>query len=164
MTSFAHIWVSTDEQLDRLQHSFASASVLTKLLGLYAFPEETAHMRGHFMPWVRAPLVFIAVGEATIAGSRFGFAAKPYHVPAWHVRAVRGDLMSEVDLARADIEPAEFHSPFARMFDIPFTRVRTDQPGLRGNFLVCVGGRFSLPKIRARSIELRAALALAAAG
>lgn len=164
MTNFAPIWISTDEQLDRLQHSFANASTATRLLGTYEFPEGTAHVRGRFMPWVRAPLVFIAAGEATIAGSRFGFAAKPYRVPGWHVRAVQDDLMYEVDLAMADIEPAEFHSPFARMFDIPFTRVRTSQPGLRGNFLICVGGRFSLPKIRARSIELRAALVLAATG
>jgi hypothetical protein len=77
----------------------------------------------------------------------------------WAVREVDSTLTFE--LTPSDIrsvEPFSFPSPVARLFDLPFTRVRTTKLGLAHDFLVCVGGRVLMPRIRARSLELRAAL------
>jgi hypothetical protein len=158
LNDFSPVWISTAEQLARLEASYRSASLLAKLLGRFAFPEGTAHVRGIVMPWARVPLVAIAQGRLTVAGDRLTFAATPLRVPGWLVRGMH-DLHWE--LGRADVvavDPADFASPFARMFDIPFTRLRTRRPGLLSEFLVCVGGRFLMPKIRARSLDLRQAL------
>ena len=163
MTTFAPVWISTDEQLDRLQRAVANASLTTRLLGTYALPEGTAHLRGFFMPWMRMPVVLVSAGRATLTGSRFSFTAEPFRAFGWSVQNVRDDVAFAVNLASATIEPADVRSPFARLFDIPFTRVRTEEPGLAGNFLVCVGGRVSMPRIRSRSLELRTALMAAGA-
>lgn len=162
MTTFSPVWISTDDQLDRLRESFASASLRAKLLGTYRLREGTAHVRAVSMPWARGPLVFVSAGQATLVGSRFSFVAKRFRAFGWFVRNVRNDLTFEVDLGSATVEAADFHSPFARMFDIPFTRVRTSQPGLASDFLVCAGGKFSLPRIRSGSMALRSALMAAA--
>jgi hypothetical protein len=94
-----------------------------------------------------------------MTGAALRFRAAPPHVFGWAVREVDSTLTFE--LTPSDIhsvEPFSFPSPVARLFDLPFTRVRTTKPGLAHDFLVCVGGRVLMPRIRARSLELRAAL------
>ena len=39
-------------------------------------------------------------------------------------------------------------SPVGRFFNIPFTRIRTVREAPFDNFLLCVGGRVSMPSIR----------------
>jgi|SRR5579862_950422 len=58
------------------------------------------------------------------------------------------------------IEPADFRSPVIRTFDLPFTRVRTSKPSPIDDFLLCVGGQISMPRIRDQSRDLRANLLL----
>jgi len=162
-TNFAPLWLTTDEQLDRFQRSLANASLMTKLLGTYPLPEGTAHLRGVLIPWARVPVVIVSAGEATLAGSRFSYSPRPFRAFGWSARGLQDRLAFEVDLRGATVDPADFQSPFARMFNMPFTRVRTGQAGVAGNFLVCIGGRLSMSRIRSRSLELRAALVAAAA-
>lgn len=56
------------------------------------------------------------------------------------------------------MEPFIFPSPVARLFDLPLTRVRTTKPDLAGDFLICVGGRVRIPRIRARRLVRRTEL------
>ena len=156
---FAPVWLSTDEQLGALFTAYAGASIAMKLLGRFHFPPGTAHLRGLFMPWARAPLAFAAVGDLDVGPDLLEFSPRPYAVPGWRVRDLRGDI--QFRLARADVlsvEPADMRSPVVRYFDIPFTRVRTARQGVVSNLLLCAGGRLSMGRVRARSMDLRAAL------
>ncbi len=161
MTEFSPVWLSTEEQLHRLADSYAHASVGQKLLGRFRFPAGTAHLRGVIMPWARAAIVYLAQGRLTIDNSALCFQAAAPRVFGWLVRDV--DTTLRFEFTPRDIqtvEPFAFASPVARLFDLPLTRVRTAKPGLAHDFLVCVGGRVLIPRIRARSLELRAALEL----
>ena len=159
------VWLSSDAQIAALAEAYGSATLTTKLLGRYRFAPEVAHIRGVTMPWARVPLVFLAEGPLTVSGDRLAFASRPPTLPGWYVRG--GLPQASFDLAPSEIEsvePADSRSPFSKIFDLPFTRVRTARHGLMGNFLLCVGGRVSVPKIRARSLELRRALEEFASG
>jgi hypothetical protein len=159
VTDFQPVWISTTEQLTRLAASYRSASLLGKVLGRFSFPEGTAHARGIVIPWMRAPLALLAEGRLTVYERGIAFAATPFRVPGSLVRGVDDDLRAELGRAEVTaVEPAPFASPFARHFDIPFTRIRTKRQGLLGDFLVCVGGRLSMGRIRSRSLELQQSL------
>lgn len=165
MKEYSPVWISTAEQLDRLDAAYRAATLPGKLLGTFALPEGTSHLRGLLMPWLRLPLVFVAQGRLSLEGGRLAFAPTPFRPLGWLVRGVQHDLRWEIGPNEvAAVEPADFSSPVARLFDLPFTQVRTARPGLQGEFLLCVGGRFSTPKVRARSLELRRALQAFAAG
>lgn len=45
MNEFTPAWISTPEQLSRLEATFQGASLPAKLLGRYAMPEAPAHLR-----------------------------------------------------------------------------------------------------------------------
>lgn len=159
MIEFAPVWVSTAEQLSHLEMTYREASLPAKLLGRYTMPDGTAHLRGVLMPWMRVPIVFLAQGRLTVAGDRMTFASTPLRAPGWFVHGVDPGMHWQLSRAELEtVEPMSFSSPFAKFFDIPFTRIRSSRPGLLGDFLVCVGGRFSMPKVRARSLDLRLAL------
>lgn len=162
MTDFAPLWITTDEQLAWMQSSYQQASLATKMLGTYQVPPGRAYLRGLLVPWMRVPLIFVASGRGTVRGTRFEFTPRPHRVFGWLVRGTQDDLRFSLDLADVTLEAADFASPVAATFDVPFTRVRSGAPGLLGNFLVCVGGMFSMPRVRARSLELRTALTTAA--
>ena len=159
MTEFSPVWLSTEEQLRRLAEAYTQASVVQKSLGRFPLPSGTAHLQGWLMPWARVAIVYVAQGRLTIANTVLRFRAAPPRMFGWHVREVDSTLTFE--LTPQDIrtvEPFPLESPVARLFDLPLTRVRTTKPGLAQDFLVCVGGRVLIPRIRARSLELRAAL------
>lgn len=165
MKEYSPVWISTAEQLDRLDATYRAATLPAKLLGTFAIPEGTPHARGLLMPWTRVPLVCVAQGRLSLAGGRLAFAPTPFQAFGWLVRGTQRDLRWELGPSEiVAVEPADFSSPVARFFDIPFTRVRTGQPGLLGEFLLCVGGHVSMPKVRARSLELRRTLQAFAAG
>jgi hypothetical protein len=110
---------------------------------------------------MRVPLVLVAQGRLVVDGERLAFTSTPFRAPGWRAHGVLRDLRWE--LCRTEVtvvEPADVSSPVARLFDIPFTRVRSTRSGLLSEFLMCVGGRFSMPKVRTRSLELRKALQL----
>jgi len=159
MTNFSPVWLSTEEQLRRLADAYTQASLLRKSLGRFRLPSGTAHLRGVLMPWARVATVYVAEGHLTIAKPTLRFRAAPPQVFGWQVEGVDNTLTLE--LTPRDIrsvEPFTFPSPVARLFDLPLTRVRTTKPGVANDFLICVGGRVLIPYIRARSLELRAAL------
>lgn len=159
MTEFSPVWVSSQEQLRRLADAYTQASALRKSLGNFRLPPGTAHLRGVLMPWMRAPIVYVAQGRLTIANATLRFRAVQPDVFGWRVMEVDSSLTFE--LTPTDIrtvEPFPLQSPVARSFDLPLTRVQTTKPGLAGDFLICVGGRVRIPRIRARSLELRTAL------
>ncbi|HKW12723.1 MAG TPA: hypothetical protein VJO33_20210 [Gemmatimonadaceae bacterium] len=158
MTEFSPVWLSTEEQLRRLADAYTHASLLRKFSGRYPLPSGTAHLRGLLMPWMQIPIVYVAHGRIMFANT-LRFRATPPRVFGWQVRDVDHTLTFELTPSEIQtVEPFTFPSPVARLFDLPFTRVRTTKPGLAHDFLICVGGRVLIPRIRARSLELRAAL------
>jgi len=156
---FFPVWLSTEEQLRRLADVFAQASVVEKMLGRYRIPPGTAHARGLLMSWMRVPIVYVAQGRLTITPTAVRFRATPPQMFGWQALDVDSTLTFELtpnDIQ--SVEPFTFPSPVARLFDLPFTRVQITKPGLAPDFLICVGGRVGIPRIRARSLELRAGL------
>jgi hypothetical protein len=156
---FNPVWFTTDEQLATLADVFRGASLATKLLGTFRLPPGTAHLHGLLAPWMNIPLVFTATGELDIGRDALSFWALRHRAPGWHVRGVRDDL--RFDLSRTEIlgiEPADWRSPMAAAFDIPFTRVRTSREGVLRDFRLCVGGRLSMARVREGSGKLRRAL------
>jgi hypothetical protein len=108
---------------------------------------------------MRIPIVYVAQGRLTITNSALRFRAAPPQMFGWQVLEVDSTLTFELTPRDIEsVEPFTFPSPVARLFDLPFTRVRTTKPGLAPDFLMCVGGRVRIPRIRARSLELRAGL------
>lgn len=159
--SFSPVWFSTDRQLAALAQSWESATMTSKLLGRFEIPADCASIHGVIMPWTRVPLALQAQGIMSLNEMSFSFRQKPYRVFGWRVHSPLKDL--SFDLFPNDvlaIEPADFRSPVMRIFDVPFTRVRTSKPSPIDNFLLCVGGRISMPRIRFRSRDLREKLLL----
>lgn len=156
---FDWVWLSTDAQVSALVDSYRSASLGTKLLGRYNFRNDAAHIRGFLIPCARIPLIFVAEGALTLTEHRVAFAGRRRRVFGWRVVGVRSDLSFEFaanEIIAAEV--ADVPSPVARFFNIPFTRIRTVREAPFDNFLLCVGGRVSMPRIRAQSLELRHAL------
>lgn len=162
---FAPVWLSTDEQLEALSVAYAGASMPMQLLGRFNVPPGTAYLRGLLIPWARIPLVFTAAGELVVGPDVLEFSPRAFTLFGWRVRGGSRDI--QFRLARADVlavAPADIRSPVHRYFDIPFTRVRTVKEGVMSNLLLCIGGRLSMGRVRARSMELRAALERFTAG
>jgi hypothetical protein len=161
LVSFSPVWFSTDRQLAALAQSWESATMISKLLGRFETPADCASLHGAIMPWTRVPLGLQAQGVLSLNKMSFSFRQTPYRVFGWRVHSPVKDLA--FDLFPNDvsaIEPADFHSPVMRTFDVPFTRVRTSKPSPIDNFLLCIGGRISMPRIRSRSQDLREKLLL----
>jgi hypothetical protein len=159
--SFSPVWFSTDRQLAALAQSWEAATMISKLLGRFDVPADCASLQGTLMPWTRVPLALQAQGDISLNEASFSFRQTPYRVFGWRVLSPLRDL--SFDLFPNDvsaIEPVDFRSPVMRTFDVPFTRVRTSKPNPIDNFLLCVGGRISMPHIRSRSQDLREKLLL----
>jgi hypothetical protein len=157
--SFSPVWFSTDRQLATLVQVFESATLTAKLLGRFDIPADRASIQSVLMPWSRAPLAPQAQGAVTLNARSLAFRPTPFRIFGWRVHSPMKDI--SFDLSPSDvvaIEPADFRSPVMRAFDLPFTRVRTSKPGPIADFLLCVGGKIAIPRIRSRSRELRASL------
>jgi hypothetical protein len=155
MRRFDWVWLSTDAQVNATLATYQDASVVRKLLGNYDFLPEATHIRGLLTPWMRIPVVFVSEGSLSV-GNRIVFTPQHHALFGWRMRNVRDELAFDLPAsAISSIEPAAFASPVARLFDIPFTRVRTNSAPPLDNFLLCAGGRIALPRIRAQSLELR---------
>jgi hypothetical protein len=158
---FSPVWFSTDRQLAALAQSWESATMTSKLLGRFETPADCASLHGIIMPWVRVPSGLQAEGVMGLNQMSLSFRQEPYRVFGWRLHSPLKDL--SFDLFPNDvsaIEAADFRSPVMRTFDVPFTRVRTSKPSPIDNFLLCVGGRISMPRIRSRSRDLREKLLL----
>jgi hypothetical protein len=157
--SFSPVWFSTDRQLAALVQVFKSATLTAKLLGRFDIPADCASIQSVFTPWARAPLAPQAQGAVTLNERSLAFRPTSFRLFGWRVHSPMKDI--SFDLAPSDvvaIEPADFHSPVMRAFDLPFTRVRTSKPSPIDDFLLCVGGKIAIPRIRSRSRALRASL------
>jgi hypothetical protein len=158
---FSPVWFSTDRQLAALAQSWESATMTSKLLGRFETPADCASLHGIIVPWMRVPTGLQAEGVMGLNQMSLSFRQEPYRVFGWRLDSPLKDL--SFDLFPNDvsaIEAADFRSPVMRTFDVPFTRVRTSKPSPIDNFLVCVGARFSMPRIRSRSRDLREKLLL----
>jgi hypothetical protein len=83
------------------------------------------------------------------------FTACKFKSVGWRIRGPFEQIF--FDLKReevASIEATEFKSPVMRGYDFPFLRIRTNQPGPLDNFLICRGGRLSMPRVRKNTQEL----------
>jgi hypothetical protein len=153
---FDLVWLSTDAQVAALMEAYRRATLATKLLGRFDLPHEAAHVRNFFMPWTRIPLVFVAQGGLTVDERTAAFTPRTRRIFGWRMFGVRSDLQFAYSTSELiAVEPADVRSPFAHYFDIPFTRIRTAREPPLDNFLLCVGGLFSMPRIRSRSLALR---------
>lgn len=159
MTRFHPVWFSTDAQVAALTAAYRDASWSTKLLGTFDLPEGVAHLRGRLMPWMRMPLVCVAEGTLEVSDRAVAFSLTEMRLFGWALHGLRTDVAFQLPVsAIAAVEPADVSSPVVRFFNIPFTRLRTTRPPPLDNFLLCVGGRIAMPRIRERSIELRRTL------
>lgn len=157
--TFSPVWLSTDRQLAALVQAYTSASPMARLTGRLPVPEGVTHMRGVLLPWMRMALVLSAQGELGFYRGSLMFKQKPFKAFGWRVLGQHEKLSFSLDLQDiVAIEPADFSSPVMRLFDLPFTRIRTTREGVQQNFLLCVGGRIAMPLIKARSLALREAL------
>lgn len=155
-SNYKPIWFTTDRQLNALTSGYANASLITKLTGRFDVPEGIVHLRGVLMPWMRMPLVLSTQGELSISQQALSFKPKPFRAFGWSVRGELKELAFSINAEDVlSVEPADFSSPVIRLFDLPFTRIRTKLPAPLDNFLLCVGGRIAMPIIKARSNELR---------
>jgi hypothetical protein len=156
MSRFDYVWLSTDAQISSLTEAYRRASLAIKLLGTYDLGNDVTHIRGILTPWMRIATVFVAEGALVIDGASVSFAPKARLRFGWLTRRLRSDLSFRFSAPElAGVEAANIPSPFARFFDIPFTRIRTVHPAPLDNFLLCVGGRISMPRIREQSLQLR---------
>lgn len=156
---YSPVWFSTDYQMKAAISTYQAASLVTKLCGWYSVPGDAAFLRGVLMPWMRMPLVFTVQGELNITGSEISFKPIPYRMFGWIVNSPHKNLSFVLSLNDIlSVELADFKSPVMQFFDIPFTRIRTNKEAPLDNFLLCVGGRIALLRIRARSEELRLSL------
>jgi hypothetical protein len=153
---FDLVWLSTDAQVGALTEAYRRATLVTKLLGRFDLPQDAAYVRSFLMPWARLPLVFVAQGRLTVDERTIAFTPRTHRIFGWRMFGVRSDLQFAYSASElVAVEPADVQSPFAHYFDIPFTRIRTAHAPPLDNFLLCVGGRFSMPRIRKQSLELR---------
>jgi hypothetical protein len=156
---FDLVWLSTDAQIAALTEAYRRATLATKLLARFDLPQDAAQMRSFLMPWTRLPLVFVAQGRLTVDERTVAFTPRIHRIFGWRLFGVRSDLWFQYSASElAAVEPADLGSPVAHFFDIPFTRIRTAHAPPLDNFLLCVGGRFSMPRIRKQSLELRRGL------
>lgn len=156
MVHFDWVWLSTDTQITALTDAYTRASLATKLLGRYDLPDGVAHIRSYLPPWMRMALVFVAEGRLDIGDGTVTFTPRQHRMLGYRMVGVRTDLGFEYSASDLTaIEPAVFRSPVARLFDFPFTRIRTGDAPPLDNFLLCGGGRIALPRIRRQGLELR---------
>ena len=155
-SNYKPIWFTTDSQLNALTSGYANASLFAKLAGRFDVPEGIAHLRGVLMPWMRMPLVLSTQGELSVTQHALSFKPKPFRAFGWSVRSELKELAFSINTEDVlSVETVNFSSPVIRLFDLPFTRVRTKLPPPLDNFLLCVGGRIAMPIIKARSKELQ---------
>ena len=156
MTHFDWVWLSTDAQVTTVIEAYRRASWVTRLIGRYDLPNDSPHARGVFAPWARIPLIFVAQGSLAVDERAVTFNPRVHRVFGWRMHGVRSELSFHYPTVElVGVEPADKQSPVAHFFDIPFTRIRTVHAPPLDNFLLCIGGRFAMPRIRRRSLELR---------
>jgi hypothetical protein len=154
--SYSPVWFTNDRQLDGLVFAYKSSSLLSKIIGRVEMSDDLTSLRGLLMPWMRMPAVMMAQGELCLVDSEISFRPGTYKAFGWRIRGPYEHL--SFDLRREDvvsIEVTDFKSPVWRAFDFPFARIRTTRPSPIDNFLVCVGGRLSMPHIRKNTQELQ---------
>ena len=157
--TYSPVWFTNDKQIEALFCSYESASLLSKIAGRFAFSSDVAHLRGLLAPWMRVPLVLLAQGSLVIGPTELTFHTEPYKAFGWIVRSSYKDLSFAVQRSEVlSVLPADTKSPVMRVFDLPFTRIRTSRQAPLDNFLVCVGGRIAISRIRAKSRALRESL------
>jgi hypothetical protein len=157
--SFSPVWFSTDRQLVALVQVFESATLTAKLFGRFDIPADCASIQSVLIPWSRAPLAPQAQSAVTLNERFMAFRPTSFRIFGWRVHSPIKDI--SFDLSPSDvvaIEPADFRAPVMRAFDLPFTRVRTSKPSPIDDFLLCVGGKIAIPRIRSRSRALRGSL------
>jgi len=154
--TYPTVWLSSDRQLAALTDAYGSASLLQKLSGRFAFPDGTSYISNRIMWWMRCPLAFEAHGELRLDRGALSFRSRPPAIYGHRFFLSLPELGFEL---RADrvlaVEPADFASPVARLFNLPFTRLRTREPAPLDDFLLAVGGKWSIRRIRAESLQLR---------
>lgn len=148
-------WLTTDVQLAALTETYQNASLAAKLLGTFDVGKDVTHIQSWLMPWMRIATVFVTEGVLCVSDQEVRFHSEEYRVFGWRVVGQRplSFELSATNILSVDI--ADFSSPVLKIFDLPLTRIRTHLSAPLDNLLLCAGGRIAMPRIRARSCELR---------
>lgn len=142
MQTFAPIWLTSESQLRSLEGILARASLASKLLARFDIPAAAPQVRGTLLPWMRAPLVFQSAGELAVSDASVGFTARRQRLFGWRLLNVDDSLAFTLEAREiVDVASCSFRSPVARVFDLPFIRIRTTRNGALGQFLLCVGAK-----------------------
>lgn len=162
MATFKPVWVSTVEHVNKLHELYANASSLSRLFGVYDLPEgfPYGHLYWGILPVFKAPLALIASGVVEIDGAELSFRSQPMPIFGSQIHNLRTDLAFHLQANElVSVERYTAASPALSYFNLPFTRVRSQQAGLLSDFLLCVGGTGPfMNKVRARSEEFAVAL------
>ena len=123
---FDSIWVSSVEHLAAFQQAFERTSFFRRhLLGTYDLPDGFPYLRP-FLSHSRIPLIFFAHGCLCISPNGLVFRSTPFTLPLNVVRNIDKTLEFSIQSSEITaIEPYEFLSPVAHLFDMVFARVRT---------------------------------------
>jgi hypothetical protein len=107
-------------------------------------------------PKTTAQHINTASGELRLMDDAMSFRPRKFKSFGWRIRGPFEQI--SFDLRREDVvsvEATDFRSPVMRAFDFSFARIRTSRSGPLGNFLVCAGGRLSMPHIRKNTQQLQ---------
>lgn len=155
MQKFSPIWFTTEAQLKSLDDIYSRSSLGTKLLARFDVPANTPQLRGILMPWMRAPLVFQSAGELAVAGDSVQFTARRQRLFGWRLVHVDDGLAFTLNAHElVELDLFSFSSPVARIFDLPFVRIRTTREGALSGFLLCVGAKVNTRYIARETTRL----------
>ena len=137
MATFEPVWVSSLEHIETFEKAYLGTPFHWRILGAYSLPEGFPYVRGVFgFPWC-IPLIMFASGRIQIQDQSITFESRQLKLPLNLVRNLSTGL--NFVLEGGDILAIERHlgqSPVARVFDLPFIRVRTKKDAKLADFLL----------------------------
>lgn len=162
--TFEPVWISSLEHLDAFLMIYHRASFLGRAFGVYDPPADFPYLRGCFgVPC--APAVMFSSGRLQIDNHCIFFEAAVWPFPGWRfpgyqLHNLRTDWKFTVTAQDVSaVNPFESPSPVLRYFNLPFTRMQTNQGGVLADFLLCHGGLGPfMGRIRKRNAKLFAKL------
>jgi hypothetical protein len=155
------VWLSSVGHLERFRAIIGRTSTDERRRVVYHIPEGCPYTQPLWMvaPNIRAPLLFLTLGPIDLEGEELRFRAQPRN-PFGVLGGRWANLLTDFSLTVPwreviAVETHHFCSPVSAQWDVAFTRVRTAQLGLAGDFLLAAGLRvFGLQTLAQRRQEL----------
>lgn len=139
------VWLSSVGHLERFRSVVARASPDDRRRVVYEIPDGCPYTQPMWLvaPRIRAPLLFLTIGEVDLEGEELRFSPDPRN-PFGILGGRWSNLLTHFSLAIPwrrviTVEPHRFCSPVSAHWDVTFARVRTAELGLAGDFLLAPG-------------------------